>query len=130
MVVSRIIIKGMKGAEPVSELNTMPSSYRGEDADDGVGGSIELYGERTLTIDNHLFQSDAECAAMCTTLLAERKDPKWYSDLTIPFTALPMEQYDTLQWEERLSPTLNITQIGLIRIIKIDNFGVTYKCEL
>lgn len=127
---NRIVIKGMKGAEPVSELNTMPSNYEGEDADDGVGDSIDTYGERTLTINNHLFQSDAECAAMCTTLLAERKDPRWYSDITIPFTALPMELYDTLQWEERLSPILNITQTGLIRDIKIDNFGVMYKCEL
>ena len=89
--------------------------------------SIAAYGERTLTIDNHLFQIQAVIDAMCTTLLAEYKDPKWYSSLKIPFNPVPLELGDNIQWEERLSPTLDITQTGIIRDIKIDNYKMTYK---
>lgn len=128
---NRIVIKGYRQAEPVSRDETRPSQLVDERAADDDGDSIELYGERTLTIDNHLFQELAPITAMCITLLAKYKDPKWYSDITIPFTALPMELYNTLQWKERLSHDIaDITQKGLIRDIKIDNFGVTYKCEL
>lgn len=127
---NRIIIKGMRQAEPVGHDETRPSVFKGEDADDGAGGSIELYGERTLTINNHLFQTQPSINAMCTALLAKYKDPKWYSDLKIPFNPVPLEIGDSMSWVERLSPTLNTAvKTGLIRDIKIDGFNTTYKCE-
>ena len=130
---NRIIIKGMKQAEPVSKEETMPSEFRGELSD---ADSIAAYGERTLTITNHLFQdqdsilNEAEDAGMCFDLLAEHKNPKWYTDLVIPFNPVPLELGDTIQWPERLSPGVNITKRGIIRDIKIDNFNTTYKCVL
>jgi len=105
----------------------MPSQLRGEAHDNA---SITAYGERTLTISNHLFQTQAAIDAMCASLLAEYKDPKWYTDLEMHFLPVPLELGDNIQWEEQLSPTQDITQTGIIRDIKIDNFNVTYKCEL
>jgi hypothetical protein len=121
---NRIIIKGMKQAEPVNRDETIPPKLQGETND---ATSIAAYGERTLTIDNHLFQTQAVIDTMCTTLLAEYKDPKWYSNLKIPFNPAPLEVADNIQWEERLSPTLDITQTGIIRDIKIDNYNTIYK---
>lgn len=124
---NRIVIEGMKRAEPVSKEETMPPELKGEAHDQP---SIDEYGERTLTIKNHLFQEQAPIDAMCTSLLAEYKDPKWYTDLVMDFLPVPLEISDEIQWEERLSPVLDITKSGVIRDIKIDNFNTTYVCEL
>ena len=122
---NRIVIKGLKQSDTVGKEETMPSDLTGEASD---ATSIADYGERTLTIDNHLFQSQAVIDAMKASLLTEYKDPKWYSNLKNPFNPVPFEMGDNIQWEERLSPTLDITQTGIIRDIKIDNFNTTYKC--
>lgn len=127
---NRIVIEGMKQAELVELEETMPSELWGEAADDEEGASIDTYGERTLTIKNHLFQDQDSIDAMCASLLAEYKDPKWYSDLMIPFNPVPLGLGDNLQWEERLSPILNVVPSprGIIRDIKIDKYDMTYKC--
>ncbi len=124
---NRIIIKGNKQAEPVNRDETTPSELKGEEHNDA---SIASYGERTLTITNHLFQDQTELNQMCVDLLAERKDPKWYSDLEIPFNPVPLELGDTMEWEERLSHTTDVTKKGVIRDTKINLFNTTYKCEL
>jgi len=124
---NRIIIEGKKQAEPVGLEETLPPELKGE-ANDAT--SIAAYGERALTIKNHLFQTQAAIDAMCATLLVLYKDPKWYTDIKMDYNPVPLELGDTIQWEERLSPTLNITETGVIRDIKIDNFSVTYKCVL
>ncbi|MBA7496909.1 hypothetical protein ES702_07518 [subsurface metagenome] len=123
---NRIVIKGMKQAEPVNKEETMPPELKGEAHDQT---SIDKYGERTLTIKNHLFQEQAPIDAMVATLLADRKDPKWYSDVEVPFNPVPLELGDKMGWKERLSPVLEIAQEGIIRDIKIDGFNTTYKCE-
>jgi len=127
---NRIVIEGEKQAEPVSKEETIPSELKGEVHDDT---SIDEYGERTLTIKNHLFQDQDSIThaetGMCAILLAEYKDPKWYTDLEIPFNPVPLEMGDVIGWKERLSPTLEITRRGLIRDIKINKFTTTYKCE-
>jgi len=126
---NRIVIEGNRRAESVREDETMPSHWKGEAADDD---SIDTYGERTLTIKNHLFQTqdsiDHVDTGMCGILLAEYKDPKWYSDLMIPFNPVPLGLGDNIQWKERLSPTSTIPHSGIIRDIKIDKYNVTYKC--
>jgi len=126
---NRIIIKGIKQAEPNNWQETVPSELVGEAADDGVGGSIELYGERTLTINNYLFQTQGPLDAMCVILRDLYKIPKWYCDLEMPFTFVPLELGDNIQWEERLAHGLDVTQTGIIRDIKIANFAATYKVE-
>ncbi|MBA7641397.1 hypothetical protein ES703_49074 [subsurface metagenome] len=123
---NRIIIKGEKQAAPASREETMPPELKGEAYDQD---SIDEYGERTLTINNHLFQTQAPIDAMCASLLAERKDPKWFTDLEIEYRPVPIEKGDKISWKERLSPTLEITQEGVVRDIKIDNFNTTYVCE-
>lgn len=124
---NRIVIEGMKQAPPIGRENTAQSELRGEESD---ATSIDDYGERTLTIKNHLFQDKDELDQMCIDLLAELKDPKWYTDVKVPFNPVPLEIGDTMSWVERLSPTEQIAKTGLIRDIKIDNFSTLYKCEL
>jgi len=123
---NRIIIKGEKQAAPASKEETMPPELKGEAHDQD---SIDEYGERTLTIDNHLFQTQAPIDAMCIKLRDERKDPKWFTDLEIEYRPVPIEKGDKISWKERLSPTLEIPQEGVVRDIKIDNFTTTYVCE-
>jgi len=127
---NRIIIEGSKRADPVNLEEARGSQFIGEAADDGVGDSIDTYGERTKTIKNHLFQNQADLNAMCATLLAEYKDPKWYADIEVPFNPVPLELGDKITWKERLSPTVEITQTGIIRDIKISTFTTTYKCVI
>lgn len=122
---NRIVIEGMKQAEPINKEETIPPELRGEAHDDT---SIAAYGERTLTIKNHLFQTQAAIDAMKATLLAEYKDPKWYADLEVPFNPVPLDLGDKISWKERLSPALEITETGITRDMKIDNFDTTYRC--
>jgi len=123
---NRVVIEGMKQAEPVNKEETLPPELRGEAYDQT---SIDTYRERTLTIKNHLFQDQTSINNMCTSLLAEYKDPKWYSDVEVECRFVPLELGDKMAWKERLSPTLEIAQEGIIRDIKIENFNTTYKCE-
>lgn len=123
---NRIVIKGEKQADPASREETMPPELKGEAYDQA---SIDEYGERTLTIDNHLFQDLTSLNDMCDKLLAERKDPKWFTGLEMDYRPVPLELGDKISWPERLSPTLEITQEGIIRDIKIDNFNTIYVCE-
>jgi len=129
---NRIAIEGMKQAEPVNKEETIPPELRGEKSD---ATSIDTYGERTLSIRNHLFQTqdsilnEAGDAGMCVTLLAVYKDPKLYADIEVPFNPVPLELGDMIGWKERLSPTLEVIRRGRIRDIKIDGFRTIYKCE-
>lgn len=125
-VKNRIVIEGMKQAEPVSKDETMPPELKGEAYDQD---SIDEYGERTLTIKNHLFQDQVSIDAMVVSLLAERKDPQWYAKVEIPFNPVPLEMGDKMGWKERLSPILEITETGVIRDIKIATFNIIYVCE-
>lgn len=124
---NRVVIKGIKQADAWNKEETMPSYLTGEASD---AASIATYGERTITINNHLFQTQALLDAMCVTLKDEYHEPKWYSDLEEDFNPVPLEMGDNIQWEEQLSPTLDIIQTGIIRDIKMDSLSTTYKCVL
>lgn len=125
---NRVIIKGIKQAEPVNLDDSVPSELIGDASD---VGSIGTYGERTLTITNHLFQDQVRLNAMCVTLRDLYKTPKWYANLKIPFNPVPLELGDEIQWEERLSHDIaDKRQTGIIRDIKISKFIVTYKVEI
>lgn len=127
---NRVIVKGLKQAEPINRDDAVPSELIGEAHDDT---SIAAYGERTLTITNHLFQTqdsiDHPTTGMCAILLARYKDPKWYTDIEVPYNPAPIELSDMIGWKERLTPTLELTQRGMVRDIKIDKYTITYKCE-
>jgi len=124
---NRVIIEGKKQADPVDVVESRPSELRDEAFNQD---SIDAYGERTLTIKNHLFQHQGRLSDMCDSLLAEYKDPKWYADIKVPFNPVPLELGDKITWLERLNPDDEITQTGMIRDIKIDTFSTTYKCEI
>jgi len=121
---NRVIIKGIKQAEPGNRDETVPSELVGEASD---AGSIATYGERTLTITNYLFQTQGAINAMCIILRDLYKTPNWYCDLVVPFNPVPLELGDNIQWEERLAHGLDWTQTGIIRDIKITNFTTTYR---
>jgi len=124
---NKVVIEGKKRADPVNLEESRSSEFTGEAED---GASITAYGERTLTIKNHLFQDQTDLDAMCVTLRDEYKTPKWYADIEVPFNPVPLELGDKISWKERLSPTLEITQEGIIRDIKISTFFTTYKCVI
>ncbi|GAH46263.1 unnamed protein product, partial [marine sediment metagenome] len=92
---NRVIIKGIKQAEPVNRDESAPSELKGEAHNDD---SITAYGERTMTITNYLFQDQDRLSQMCIDLVLRYKDPKWYSDLEIPFNPVPLELVDDIQW--------------------------------
>jgi len=53
-----------------------------------------------------------------------------YADVEVPFNPVPLELGDKISWKERLSPVLEITQVGIIRDIKIDAYNTIYRCEI
>lgn len=123
---NKIVIEGLKQAEPVGRDEALPPELRGEAHDQT---SIDAYDERTLTIKNHLFQDQTSIDNMCTSLLAEYKDPKWYADVEVEYRPVPLELGDKISWKERLSPILELTRTGMVRDIKIEGFNTTYRCE-
>lgn len=123
---NRIVIEGEK-QETEGKDEAVPPELKGEASNTT---SINAYGERTLTIKNHLFQDQTSIDDMCTSLLAEYKDPKWYTDLEVPFNPVPLELGDKIAWKERLNPALELSQTGMLRDIKISDFSAIYKCEV
>lgn len=145
---NRVVIEGLKQALPEGADETMSSELKDEAYNQP---SIDEYGEHTLSINNHLFQDLTSLTAMCATLLARYKDPKWYLDFNTPFNPAPLEIWDTIKTEILLKRSeipgkkygtfkytsgvkygsaetaFNIR--NLIRDIKIDKHNVTYKCE-
>lgn len=124
---NRIIIEGLEQAEPVNLPWSKPSMFRGEASD---STSIDTYGERTKTIKNHLFQDQTSIDNMCSSLLAEYKDPKFYSNIGVPFNPAPLELGDKISWKERLDPSTEITESGILRDFKISKFDNSFICEI
>jgi hypothetical protein len=143
-----IDVLGEEKAQPIGMEQTEKSNYKGSDSD---SASIAAYGKRTKSISNHLFQSDALCAAMATTLKALYKDPNKYFSFGTEFLPVPLEKGDTILAQVRLSSTgagalwgtfhwsdgtlwgangVVIVHRGVIRDIKINDYGATYLCEL
>ncbi|MBW1614730.1 MAG: hypothetical protein JRJ57_12375, partial [Deltaproteobacteria bacterium] len=60
-------------------------------------------GEKSLSISNVLFQSDADAGDMATALLARLKDKKEYVSGVVEFCAVPVERRDTITIEERVT---------------------------
>jgi len=145
---NRIVIKGKPVPQLEERKEVMTSELKGEVYNQP---SIDEYGEHILSIKNHLFQDQASIDAMCATLLARYKDPKWYFDFGTPFNPAPLEIWDTVKTELRLEGPvwpgrrygtfryssgvlyggsgIVVNVRGLIRDIKINKYNITYKCE-
>lgn len=73
----------------------------------------EAGGEKTLSITNHLFQSDDDAQTMADTLLARLKARKKYFRGTAEFCPVPIEINDTIVAQERIvSAYSNATPYG------------------
>ncbi len=130
-ILNRIVIEGDKVAELVGWEENMPSELKDEASD---ATSITAYGEHTLSIKNHLFQDLTSITAMCATLLAAYKDPKWYSRFNAPYSGVPLELYDSAGMMEMLDVSLVAGKFvyhgGIIRSIDISKYNTTYKIEV
>lgn len=103
-----ISVEGDKMARPVGMDQTMQSNYKGLDSD---STSITAYGDKTLSISNHLFQSDAVCLAAATERLAAYKDPKKYFSFNAPWQAIPLEIGDTIKVQVRLASVADLDKL-------------------
>jgi len=92
--------------------------------------SIDKYGLSALQLQNSLFQDRLSISAMASTLLAERKDAKWYATLETKDCPAPLEIGDTIEWTRKYAGT-NVTFTGLIREMTLtDTGGFSYKVEI
>lgn len=145
---NRIAIEGEEQAAPVWKEDAESNKLRGESFDQD---SIDLVGEKTLPIKNHLFQDQSTIDAMTATLLSENKDQKKYISFDLKFSPIPLEIWDTVRIQSRLTPGsgsgglysqfkygmnkkygdngLIVAQRGLVRDIKINRFSNTIILE-
>ena len=138
---NNVVIEGEEQNVPEGLQSSETSKLRDSALD---STSINIVGEKTLPIDNHLFQDQAELTAMAATLLAEYKDVKKYIDFKMAFSPIPLERGDTVKLNVRLTAKdgrgskyasfkygdgtkygdngIILAQRGLVRDIKIDSF--------
>lgn len=143
---NRIVIDGAEQAMYAPREDRNRSRLTGSAFDPT---SIATYLEHTESMRNHLFQDQPSLDAMCATLLAERKDPKWYSDVSVPYNPVPLELGDTITWKAPLDlgsggifgeglfgtdlfglPNVMLTITGIVRDVKINGNSTTYRCEI
>jgi hypothetical protein len=127
-----VTIEGESIAQPLGTEQTMAPNYKGTISDIT---SIAAYGDRTKSIQNHLFQSDAICLSMATAMLALYKDPKKYLDFNARINVYPIELGDTLSTTVLLSAhddyaPLKLALRGVVRDIKLSGVDATYKLEM
>jgi hypothetical protein len=82
--------------------------YKGE-AEATASEKKAAGGEKTMTIENHLFQSDDDCQDMAETLLARLKDRKHYFRFNSEFCPVPLELNDLIQTQERITKLENLS---------------------
>lgn len=76
-------------------------------------------GEKTLQIDNHLFQTDADAQDKADDLLDRLKSPKDYFEIDTEFCPVPVEPGDTIGTQEFITDDNLVEHLGLIRQIKL-----------
>jgi len=97
---------------------TEKKKYRGE-AEASQAEKDAVGGEKTLQINNHLFQSDADAQNMADSLLARLKNRKQYFEISTEFCPVPVERGDAVTVIEYISPTKSITHQGIIRQVRL-----------
>ena len=98
---------------------TEKKHYKGE-AEASDVDKVEVGGEKSLVIQNILFQSDADAGTMATALLERLKDKKGYFSGTTEFLAMPVQRGDGGILEEYVSSTKSIIHAGRLRSIRLD----------
>jgi len=97
---------------------TEKKKYRGE-AEASQAEKDAVGGEKTLQINNHLFQSDTDAQNMADDLLARLKDRKQYFEVSTELCPVPLERGDTITVKEYISPTKSITHQGIVRQVRL-----------
>lgn len=97
---------------------TEKKKYKGE-ATATASEIKEVGGEKTLSIDNYLFQSDIDCQNEADALLARLKSRKDYFEMPVEFCPVPVERDDTVAAEEYVTHEKSIWHLGLIRQVKL-----------
>jgi len=92
--------------------------YRGE-AEASQGDKDAVGGEKTLTVMNLLFQSNADAQSMADALLARLKDKKEYFDADSEFCPVPIERRDNILVQERVTPSKSVYHRGYVRGVKM-----------
>lgn len=146
---NRVVIEGEEQAAPIWKENTLPNKFRNEASN---AASIAAIGEKTLAISNPFFQDQATVDAYCTSYLAFFLAGKNYFSFDLPGCPIPLEVWDTVRIQERLTPGSGsgkkygtfqystdgtqygsdgvvISQRGIIRDIKVNKFTNTIVCQ-
>lgn len=146
-VYNRITIEGDDKDLPIWKQGAAPNKFTGEASD---ADSIKAIGEKTLPISNHLFQNQPAIDSSCAAYLALFKDRKQYFSIDLPGSPVPLEMWDTIRVQERISSGCGdgvsfgsaefgidhfgddgiiIAHRGLVRDIKIEKFTNTIICQ-
>jgi hypothetical protein len=97
---------------------TQANRYHGE-AVATANEAANVGGDRTLQVDNYLFQSDADAQNMADDLLTRLKERKSYYEISTEFCPVPLEPGDTIGAEEYISANYSLNHSGLIRQIRL-----------
>jgi hypothetical protein len=125
---NRVVIEGIEQAMFAAREDKKTSRFTGTASD---ATSIATYLEHTESIKNWLFQDQATIDAMCATLLAERKTPKWFSGIALPHQAVPLEVGDTIQYDVSYIPGgTEYAHTAIIRGMSIEGGELRLSCEL
>jgi len=112
--------------------DTEKKRYRGE-AKASQAEMDAVGGEKTLHIDNNLFQSDIVAQNMADSLLLRLKMKKEYFESDIELCPLPIERRDTVGIQERITHEKAVFHKGLVRDLKLNvtpqNQTLTIICE-
>jgi hypothetical protein len=129
LVRNRIVITGISQAMFSTREDMRNSRFEGNATH---AESVLRYGEKTHTIENHLFQTQAIVNSMATTLALAWGDAHYYADVTTPACPVPLEMGDTISWTLPLNPATPTTATprGIIRNVDINGSQTTYVCEV
>jgi len=98
---------------------TEPKHYKA-DAKASDADIEETGGEKSLVIQNALFQSDSDSQIIAEALLVRLKTRKTYFQASSEFMPVPVERRDSITIQERVTHEKDINHVGLIRGIKLD----------
>jgi len=96
-----------------------PKRFKGE-AIASDAEIAEVGGEKSLVIQNVLFQSDADAQAKADSLLARLKTKKEYFEAAIELCPVPIERRDTVIIEEYIKHDKSVNHIGLVRHVRLE----------
>lgn len=125
---NRAVIEGIEQGMYSTAEDKKPSRMSGTATD---AASVAAYTEHTHTVTNHLFQTQAAIDAMCAAIVADRKTPRWYTELGLAFCPVPLEVGDTVGYFVRFTTTgWEYGQTAIVRGLSLADGTMTLRCEV